>query len=663
MTAGREGSLRHVGGGAGWLWMLSLFLVGLGSRLWLIHQCGSPVPIWDQWEEARVVYLPFFDGKLTLGALFSAHNDHRILFHRLYSLGLLLLNRQWDGELQMVGSAIMQCFTMTGLGWLMTRWMARKYWPLIWLPLALVLALPFGWENSISGFQSFFYFCVLFSLLTLWLLGMHSPRSPLWWCGAAAAIMVLFTLSSGFLAAVAVFGLCGIRILKRPKSWKRQAPTMAFCVAVGIAGLLLLVDVKHHHIYRAHSAAEFVSAFANNLAWPWIVVPPFALLNLLPPALLAWCYFQDKEDRPAEELTLGLTLFVLLLGAAAAYARGAEGKGPGWRHMEFSSFILVVDCFSMALLLSHYWGGNDGIPAIFSRLGRKAGSDARVTGGSRLARLARPILSAEFVLWGVGTAVGLVMLNLRAWQIDIPEREFYSRCHLRFSRAFMATDDPRVLDNKPKPELPLFEFNPDPHAPPPLHVGKLLATTLRNPRIRQILPACMREPLGVSPNLEATHGFVTNGFRLAHREPPTERSWGSYTSKGPAATGTFESLPVRKSALPYLEITVAGDLGQKDLSLDLVDLTTGRRVAVKPSRTPGAKWLDCYVKAPPGEFKLVARDASETGWLAFKAPRELGRLSFWAIRMLGAWECCLIAGLGLFAFCLGALALRNRGHD
>ena len=161
----------------------------------------------------------------------------------------------------------------------------------------------------------------------------------------------------------------------------------------------------------------------------------------------------------------------------------------------------------------------------------------------------------------------------------------------------------------------------------------------------------------------ATYGFVTNGFRLTRREPPTEVSWGSYTSEGPAQTGSFESLPIRKSHLPYLEIPVAGDLGQTNLSLELVDLATGKRIPVKPRTAAGEKWLNCYVKAPAGEFKIVARDVSETAWFAFKAPREVGRLSFWAVRTSEAWCYLLFAGLGFLLLDLATCFLRGRAHE
>jgi len=253
------------------------------------------------------------------------------------------------------------------------------------------------------------------------------------------------------------------------------------------------------------------------------------------------------------------------------------------------------------------------------------------------------------------------LLTSRAWHVDIPERHFYYRAQLQHARAFMATDDIHVFDGKPKPQLLSYEGNP--LAPKLPYEAEWTVQYLRNPIIRDILPACARLPMEVAVNEEKTRGFVPNGFRLARPEPPTEVSWGSWSAEGPAAMGTFESLPIRKSRLPYLEISVTGDLGEKNLSLELVDLATGARTPVKPSATPGNQWWNCYVKAPPGEFKIVARDASETGWFAFKAPREVGRLSFWAIRTLDAWEYLLFAGLVLFLFNLSALLTRRRSAD
>jgi hypothetical protein len=717
--------------GRAWLWALSLFLVGLGAKLWLIQRFGTPLPFWDQWEEARVVYLPYFEGKLSLADLFSAHNEHRIFFTRIYGLGLLLLNGQWDGQLQMVANAIIHCATLAGLGWLMFRWLKKRYWILVWLPLALVLVLPFGWENSLAGFQSQFYFLVGFSLLTLWLLGLSAPRSPGWWCGTVTAVMALFTVASGFLAAAAVFALVVLRVAKRVVGQAFQpagsgdfpvaatpsrgterghscpqrrpivrkgrnllgmsaehvaadknvrAPldryespryqevlTLAFCSAVILSGLWLKADVRFHHIFQAHSVGEFLTALGGNLAWPWIVVPPFAVLNLLPLATLVCIYLKDrKADRSAAELTLVIGMWAILQAAATAYARGADGRPPGWRYMDSSSFILVANCFSIAVLLSR---SRERTALKNSRTVPLGLVGTRSTASPCWRRVrdtvdrVPTILPVAFILWAVACGAGLALLTMRAWQIDIPERHLYYRAQLQNARAFMATDEIRTLDHKPRPELAWSEFEPDPHAPPPPHVGEKLGRALRDPRIREILPACARQPLEVRVDQAATRGFVTNGFRLTRREPPTEVSWGSCIPQRPAQTASFESLPIQRSRLPYLEISVAGDLGRTNISLELIDLATGKRMPVSPAKPPGEKWLNCYVKAPVGEFKLAARNPGGTNWFAFKAPREVGRLSFWAVQILMTWKYLLFAGVGLLLLDIATFRLGNSDHD
>ena len=95
--------------------------------------------------------------------------------------------------------------------------------------------------------------------------------------------------------------------------------------------------------------------------------------------------------------------------------------------MDSSSFILVANCFSIAVLLS------------------------KSTGHFRLAlgNWKSAILPAALILWAAACAAGLVLLTSRAWQIDIPERHLYYRAQLQNARAFMATDDIRALDHKP----------------------------------------------------------------------------------------------------------------------------------------------------------------------------------------------------------------------
>ncbi len=616
MRWGKSAPLTVLARPCAWLWLVSLFLVGLGSRLWLIHKAGTSLPFWDQWEEARVVYIPYFEGKLSLAELFAAHNEHRIFFNRFYDLALLLLNGQWDNMVETVANAFTYTAGITGLGWIVARRAGCGFWPFVVLPLMLVLALPFGWENTLSGFHSQVYFGVLFSLLTIWLLGCQEPLSYRWGAGVFVAIGSLCVPVSGIIAAAAICALVGVRFLREPASWKRHWPTLAVCLVVGALGLGLRVEVPHHRQLMAHSITSFLVALGEYLAWPWIVVPAFAVFNMFPLVALAWFGLRDPRPRiPAEELVLAVGFWAALQAAATAFARGAQAF-PQWRYMDYTCFLMVANAYSIVLLVGHH---------------------------IHASRLRRFWYSA-FVCWGVANAAGLALLNLRAWHVDIPERQLISRAQLQNTRAYLATGNIEVLDRKPKPQLPLYEG--DPLAPQPLHVGEKLVKYINNPWVRRILPASVRDPLPVVP--QVISGFMTNGAAPAKPRIPGEVSWGSYTQDGAANKGRFESLPVPRARFPFLEFRVAGDLGKPGLSLSLVDLKSGQVTPVLPPPAASANWTTCRVNAPAHDFRIVASDESENGWFAFQAPRGVAWLSWAAADLAAAGGWIFGAGVALY---------------
>jgi hypothetical protein len=380
----------------------------------------------------------------------------------------------------------------------------------------------------------------------------------------------------------------------------------------------------------AHSVTEFLVSLGQYLAWPWIVLPPFAIFNLFPVLLLGWFYLrQRREQMPGEEMILALGLWVVFQAAATAYARGAQAY-PQWRYMDATCFVMVANCLSIPVLMCRHLGEG----------GRK-----------------KAIWLTVFILWGVACATGLALLNQRAWRFDIPERQFYSHCQLQNTRAYMATEDIRVFDGKPQQHLPLYEG--DPYAPRPLHAGEKLVRYLNYPGVRDILPACVRAPLKVVP--ESVTGFVTNGAAGAKPRIPGEISWGSCTSEGAASKGRFESLPISRSKLPFLEFRVAGDLGQPGLSLTLFDLSSGKTTSVRPIKVPGNNWQICRVRAPRGDFKIIAIDESDKGWFAFQAPREVGWLSWTAVRVAAFGGKLFFAGLGLYVVGVAFTFRRHMG--
>lgn len=596
-----------------WLWLAGLFLAGFGAKLWLIHAFGTSLPFWDQWEEARVVYVPFFEGKLTWADLISPHNEHRILLTRLYGLALLLWNGQWDNQVQMVANAAIHTATLVALGALMLRLLDRRHAPWLLLPLAAALIPPFAWENTMAGFHSQHYFMVVFALPTLWLLGAHAPGSLRWWCGALAALGGLFTVGAGFLAAATVFGWVTLKILLDRTAWKKLWPTLAVgIIAVGL-GLALNIKVPHHEVLKAHSAVEFLVSLGKYLAWPWIVLPPYAVFSMFPLALLAWRYWRDPAARTrAAELTLLVGLWTVLQCLAAAYARGAKGAHPQWRYMDTTSFLMIVNAWSLLLL----W----------------------VQGAGRLPF--RRYFPAATALWALACGTGLGLLSQQAWRCDIPVRQIQHRLAVLTTRAYLATGDPRYFDVHRREYLAVFQGNPD----LPQDHARQLIERLQPPVVRSILPACVCDPIPLAPAL--ANGFVTNNAPLATPGTPGETFWSSFNSRPAAGQGRFESQPLRKAKLPWLEFRVAGDLGAPGLSLAVVDLVSGKTTALEPRRPAGPQWASLRIKSPPGEFKIVATDDSPTGWLAFQPPREVGQLSAVADRV-AAW------GAGLFGFGLG----------
>ena len=605
-------------------WALSLFLVGLGAKLWLMSHYGSSMLLDDQWQgEADNLYAPYFHGTLSFANLFQPHNEHRIFFTRIYNLALLLLNHQWDNQVQCVLNAIIHSTTLAVFGWLIASLMGKRSWFFLWLPLAAVMVLPFAWENTLSGFQSQFYFLLITSLMTIWLLGQNKAWSGRWWLGLLAASAGLFTNAAGFLAVVPVATLVGLDIWKKRATWRQGGPTLAVCGLVTVAGLLLKKDVPADHVLQAHSVTEFLVSFGNNLGWPWVVLPPFALINLLPLGLLAWVNFKTKkEPLPADRLILGLGLWVLLQGAAAAYARGAGGHPPFFRYMDTSSFILVVDCLCFVSLLSQH---------------------RNFPWATRLLRIACPI-------WAIAVVVGLGLLTERVYRIDIPEQSFLRTSGVPTTREFMVTGNTNIFSNHPSWRNPL-PYN-----------AKLFVNLLTDPQLRAVFPACIRDPLKATPTKNEIETFNPNGFPVPKMQDSIDACWGSYSIEGVGSRGKFESLTVHKSSLPYLEIPVIGNLGEPGLSLELIELSTGRAIEVHPQKVSQNQWQNIQVKAPKGEFKLVARDDSKAAWFGFKEPRELGRLSYCAARLLDGWKLVFLTGiscLGLTLVCLFIPALRR----
>src|SRR5450432_414382 len=108
------------------VWLLAVFLVALGAQLWVVWLYGSPLPFWDQWDEANSLFKPWVEGHLTWADVFAPASDHRIVLTHLLDLSLTWLNGRWDPLLQMTVNAFFHAAFACGLTFCLWHFLGRK---------------------------------------------------------------------------------------------------------------------------------------------------------------------------------------------------------------------------------------------------------------------------------------------------------------------------------------------------------------------------------------------------------------------------------------------------------------------------------------------------------------------------------------------------------
>jgi hypothetical protein len=568
------------------LWLTMLFLVVFSAKLLLMRDNPSRAPFWDQWDsEAAVLFVPFNDNSLSWRTMFDFHNEHRVFFSRLLALGLLAMNGQWDPRLEQVANAAMHSLTAVLLSAMF--WMAgeRRRLDLLVFASAVTFALPFGWENTLIGFQSAFYFLILFSLLALWLTTASRPGTGPWWLGWSCAVCGLFTAAGGVITPAAIAGVAALKFAGDRREWREAVINVgAAAVVMAIGMALASAPLAHHAALKARTLAEFGLALAQDLSWPWLDRPRLSIVMWLPlGALLAAAALRRARTTALERTAVGLGLWVVLNAGAIAYGRGAGAGLPATRYLDFLSLGFVVN-----------------VVAILTFLDR-----------TRASTLARNIATGALVGWlvfamvGVDRLVGRSLTNLTSvW------RQFFA-AHAANVRGFLITDDLRTFVSKrPLVELPY----PDPNR---------LATLLQDPYIRRIMPAGVRKPLQVEPRVSTNEAFVPDAPATLPRDP-LQRVWLSLSGQGRKAQGRFVSQPLTCQLGERLKFEVSGYLGWEHQYLAIKDLRTGRDVEVIPAQLARESWTDVTVPCPPGPFEIVAIDETDGSWFGFREPVEIG---------------------------------------
>jgi hypothetical protein len=446
LTGNRSAAVRGLDRWATWLAYFAFAAALFGCKLWLIGSYGNPTPFGDQWDgEAATLYRPFLEGTLRGGDLFATHNEHRIVTTRLLALALLKLNGTWNPFLQMVVNAALHVAVLALIVGLLARVVGRAYLPALLLFNAVFFAVPFAWENTLWGFQSQFYFVVLFSVGCMWLTVIREPFSLGWWGGAACGLLAFLSLASGT-CATAVAALAGIAFyatgLRRSR---KQLAAVAVLAGLSAAGVALTPTIPYHAALKAASLPDFIHAWKSTLGWPVSSHTIGVALVYLPALAFATATLRKRPSLGSPRwFLLALVAWMIVQTSLMAYSRAL-----------YSTSSRYLDIFAVGILVN------------FACTISLAG-DCR---GKRFAWAAPaaglwPV--AILVCLGVRAAICLPG-DLAAKRLDGQEQQSHAM-------AFLTTGDISQLKNSPLRHIPY------PNA-------ERLAALLSTATIRDILPA------------------------------------------------------------------------------------------------------------------------------------------------------------------------------
>ena len=136
------------------------------------------------------------------------------------------------------------------------------------LLVLIATAVPFAVESALLGFQSHFYFLMLFGLAAIWLVSRERILSWRWSLGCGFAGLSYLSMASGALTFLACFlvvlSRIALQIEKGGRAWLGAALLLAgFALALGTTP-----NIARHFPLRAHSVTDFLAALGHIAGWP-----------------------------------------------------------------------------------------------------------------------------------------------------------------------------------------------------------------------------------------------------------------------------------------------------------------------------------------------------------------------------------------------------------
>ena len=189
-----------------------------------VHQFSVNVPFQDEWAMV-ILYRLTVQGRLTLSALWTQHNENRMLFPNLLMLGLDHLSH-FNTQLEIYVSAGILVLAVAGLAWLYRHTVGGS---MLWfVPAAFILFSWLQYAVALQGFAIALYLVVLCLVVALWALT-AAERNPLFLLlGLAAATVASYSSAQG----LAVWAAGIVFLLARPRERRQLLIWVATACAI-----------------------------------------------------------------------------------------------------------------------------------------------------------------------------------------------------------------------------------------------------------------------------------------------------------------------------------------------------------------------------------------------------------------------------------------------
>ena len=508
----------------------------LGLKLAIIAIYGNATPYWDQWDaEADFLYRPWLEGSLQWKDLFAAHNEHRILTTRLLALVLLELNgKVWDPLLQMKVNAAIHVSSLSVLLCYLSKAFSPSNKMALFVFSAVMFSIPFGWENTLAGFQAQFYFLLLFSFIFLWSMSAYKTYSLNWWLGVMVGALCLVTLASGALTVLAgSLILVFRRLIAKDKEGVANSAIFLLLI-IAVVAISFTPSIAGHATLKAQSVPQFLKALVTVLSWPTNKLG--AVIIQVPVLLLVLRIFFKKEyQTPAYFFIIAMTFWLFGQFISIAYGRAIGVTSS--RYLDLFAIGLVLNFAALIILL------ND------------ANTKHKLSYGLGIA------VWLTSVTFGFCMSVGKLSDDLQGRAKQGLEQE-------RNVRAYLCSGDIIHLQNKP------FLFVPYPNP-------ERLKILLDTPAIRSVLPGNIfmpnsQHPVGPDGEPFCDPGSLIPAFNVLNWKV-TDDTAGFATMASIQSNG-WQGTDYYKSVIPGFQIVGSLIQSENDTGIITLHLHRGEKI-------------------------------------------------------------------------------------